>query len=81
MPRLSIEISPQQHKLIKANAALQGQSLKDFVLERALSEGHQNEAEALQQLSAALKPALKNARAGKFSERSVQDIIRDARSA
>lgn len=75
MPRLSIEISPQQHQLIKANAALQGKSLKDYILEKALSDG--DETEALEQLSAALKPALANARKGQFSTRSVQDIIRD----
>lgn len=78
MPRLSIEISPQQHQLIKANAALQGKSLKDFILERALSDG--DEADALEQLSAALKPALEQARNGQFSKRSVQDIIRDEQS-
>lgn len=78
MPRLSIEISQQQHQLIKANAAFQGKSLKDFILERAL--GGDDETEALNQLSAALEPALEQALKGQFSKRSVQDIIRGEQS-
>ena len=36
MPRLSIDITPEQHKRLKASAALCGQSIKDYVLERSL---------------------------------------------
>ena len=34
--RLSIEISPEEHQRLKAAAALKGQSIKDYVLERTL---------------------------------------------
>jgi hypothetical protein len=36
MPRLSIDISSDEHQKLKAIAALKGQSLKEFVLSRAL---------------------------------------------
>lgn len=32
--RLSIEITREQHRYLKAIAALQGQTIKDYVLER-----------------------------------------------
>ena len=34
MPRLSIDISPEQHQKLKAIAALKGQSIKEYVLNR-----------------------------------------------
>ncbi len=36
MSRISIDVSDQGHRKLKALAALRGQSIKDFVLERAL---------------------------------------------
>ena len=38
MPRLSIDITPEEHQKLKAIAALKGQSIKDFVLKRTLGE-------------------------------------------
>lgn len=38
MPRLSIDIPAETHKRLKAMAALEGVSLKDYVLSRALSD-------------------------------------------
>jgi len=38
MPRLSIDITAQEHQRLKAIAALNGQSLKDFVLSRTLAD-------------------------------------------
>ena len=34
--RISIEVTDTQHKILKANAALQGQSIKEYVLERTI---------------------------------------------
>jgi uncharacterized protein (DUF1778 family) len=42
--RLSIDITPEQHQHLKAAAALQGQSIKNYVLERALPQGNDQEA-------------------------------------
>lgn len=36
--RLSIEITAEQHKKLKAIAALQGKSIKDYVLEKSLPQ-------------------------------------------
>ena len=36
MPRLSIDISTEEHRQLKAIAALNGQSIKDYVVARTL---------------------------------------------
>lgn len=38
MPRLSIDVTPEQHKAIKANALLNDKTLREFALERLLPE-------------------------------------------
>jgi uncharacterized protein (DUF1778 family) len=38
MSRISIEVSPEEHQKLKALAALQGKSMKAFVMERLLPE-------------------------------------------
>jgi|TARA_B110000908_G_C10051997_1_gene356633 hypothetical protein len=71
--RLSIEISPEQHQRLKASAALQGKSIKDYVLEKSLP-GLAEEA-ALYELEGFLKPRVEAASKGEFSEKSVDDIF------
>ena len=67
MPRLSIDVSPAEHQQLKVIAALKGQSIKDYVLSRSLSDSpdtsNMSETEAL----AALKDLL--------SERMSQETI------
>ena len=41
MPRLSIDITPEEHQKLKAIAALKGESIKDYVLKRTLDDAHQ----------------------------------------
>lgn len=36
MTRLSIEITPEQHKTLKAMAALNGKTIKEYVLEQTI---------------------------------------------
>ncbi len=50
--RLSIEITQEQHQRLKAAAALQGKSIKDYVLERTLPD--LEEQAALQELETLL---------------------------
>ncbi|WP_272911634.1 hypothetical protein [Loktanella sp. M215] len=38
MPRLSIDITPEQHQKLKAIAALKGESIKEYVLSRTLGD-------------------------------------------
>ena len=71
--RLSIEVTQEQHKRLKAAAALQGKSIKDYVLERTLPD--LDEQAALQELEAFLKPRIEAAKNGRFSTESVDSIF------
>ncbi|KMP12575.1 antitoxin [Candidatus Nitromaritima sp. SCGC AAA799-C22] len=83
MRRLSIEVTPDQHQRLKAVAALQGKTIKDYVLERVLppllDTESMSEEEAIKKLEDFLKPRIESARKGKFSSRSVEQIFKDAR--
>ena len=68
--RLSIEVTPEQHQRLKAIAAIHGQSIKDYVLDRVLPD---EDDEALRQLEAFLEPRLKDAVVNK----SVQQIFEE----
>ena len=82
MPRLSIDITPEEHQKLKAIAALKGQSIKDFVLKRTLGEApavnDMSEDEALEALSNFLKPRIEQARRGELSTKSFEDIRKEA---
>ncbi len=71
--RLSIEVSTEQHKRLKAAAALQGKSIKDYVLDRTLPD--LEEQAALQELETFLKPRVEAAKNGKLSTKSVDEIF------
>ena len=71
--RLSIEITPEQHQKLKALAALQGKSIKDYVLERTLPDTDQEA--ALRELEDFLKPRFEAARRGEWSEQTVAEIV------
>ena len=68
MPRLSIDLSPREHRQLKAMAALRGQSIKDYVLSRALVDmpdpATMTDEEALQALKQLLAPRIAEAEAG-----------------
>ena len=76
MSRLQIELSPEQHQRLKATAALKGQTLKQYVLERVLPP---EEDEALKEFEAFIKPRIEAAERGEISNRTIEDIKRDAR--
>ena len=84
MPRLSIEITQEQHQHLKAIAALNSKSIKDFVLERILpsiDKPEETEAEklALKQLEDFLLPRIEELERGELSDKSVLDIMEEAR--
>ncbi|QPJ62216.1 MAG: antitoxin [Candidatus Nitronauta litoralis] len=83
MQRLSIEVTPEQHKRLKAVAALQGKSIKEYVLERVLPPlpemDSMSEEEAISRLEEFLKPRIEGARRGEFATRSVEQIFEDVR--
>ena len=83
MRRLSIEVTPEQHKRLKAVAALHGKTIKDYVLERALPQlpnmDSMSEEEALHKLEDFLAPRIEAAKKAEFSPRSVEQIFEDVR--
>jgi len=82
MPRLSIDITQEEHQKLKAIAALKGQSIKDYVLNRALRDAPALEGmsddEAFSALADFLKPRIEQARRGELSTKSLGDIPREA---
>ncbi len=73
--RLSIEITPEQHQLLKVAAALQGESIKEYVLKRTLPS--LPDEDALQKLETFLKPRIESARKGDVTSDSVDTIFED----
>lgn len=73
--RLSIEMTREQHQRLKAVAALSGQSIKDYVLNRVLPDTTTDE--ALLQLEAFLQPRLSEAENGVFVDKSVGQIYEE----
>jgi len=83
MRRLSIEVTPEQHQRLKAIAALKGQSIKDYVLERALPPlpdmDSMTEEEALKKLEDFLKSRIESAKQGNVSNQSIEEIFEGVR--
>jgi len=79
MSRLSIDLTPEQHQKIKAVAALQGKSIKEYVLAQILPTSSDEDL-ALNELETLLDERIKSARAGKISKKSVKEIFQEAYS-
>lgn len=58
--RLSIDISPDEHRLIKINAALRNKTIREYVLEAIKKHlGQKIENEELYSMTTNISPALK----------------------
>ena len=77
MSRLSIEISPEQHKKIKALAALQGQSIKDFILNKLFLVNNEDEQNAMAELEELLLSRIKQAKDTPASCKTIKQITDD----
>ena len=77
MSRLTIDITEQQHQALKASAALQGKTIKDYALER-LFPAPGSEDQALEELRALLQQRLAEAQRGELSSKSITQIGREA---
>lgn len=77
MSRISIDVTDEQHQRLKALAALQGKSIKEFVLASTL--GSQDENAAMAELEAILRKRLEDAEGGATSTRKVEEIFHQAR--
>ena len=76
MSRLTIDITSQQHQSLKALAALQGKTIKQYALER-LFPGDANDDQTWQELKALLGERINEGLAGKVSTKSVGDILNE----
>ena len=77
MSRISIDVSPEEHQKLKALAALQGKSMKAFLLERVLPSAESDEESALAELETLLDDRLahhdSSGIVGKSSARAIFD--------
>ncbi|EDV9208563.1 antitoxin [Salmonella enterica subsp. enterica] len=74
MSRLTIDITDQQHQSLKALAALQGKTIKQYALER-LFPGDSDADQAWQELKTLLGNRINNGIAGKVSAKSIGEIL------
>lgn len=75
MSRISIDVSTEDHQKLKALAALQGKSIKDYVLERALGSPQQDEIQALAELESFLDDRIRRTEQQGISSQSVEDVF------
>ncbi len=73
MSRLTIDITDQQHQVLKAMAALQGKSIKQYAIERLFPPAGDEE-QALQELKALLRDRLAEAERGEVTPLSAVEI-------
>ena len=76
MSRLTIDITDQQHQSLKALAALQGKTIKQYALER-LFPGDTDADQAWEELKKLLGNRINNGLEGKVSAKSIGDILDD----
>ena len=73
MSRLTIDVTDQQHQTLKALAALEGKTIKQFALERLFPAGP-DEQQALEALTSLLEERIAEARRGDLAEDSISSI-------
>ena len=76
MSRLSIELTPEEHKKIKTLAAIRGTSMRDYVLARLLPPSSEEEM-ALRELETLLDERMESVTSQGVSQRTVEDIFQE----
>ena len=76
MSRLTIEITDQQHQNIKALAAMQGKSIKEYAMQRLLPLTADEE-KAMQELEEFFTPRIEAAERGEVVSTSVMAIFKE----
>ncbi|MEA3390716.1 MAG: antitoxin [Pseudomonadota bacterium] len=74
MSRLTIDMTDQQHQSLKALAALQGKTIRQYALERLFPADATGD-QAWQELKALLGERISEGLAGKVSPRSIAAIV------
>ena len=77
MSRISIDVTDNEHKKLKAMAALRGKSIKEYVLERTLGTREADDT-ALQELERLLDSRIRAAHRGAVSRRTASEIFAEA---
>jgi hypothetical protein len=75
MSRLTIDITDQQHQSLKAMAALEGKTIKQYALERLFPAGADDQ--AWRELQTLLNERIANGLAGKLSPKTFEQIVDD----
>lgn len=76
MSRLTIDITEQQHQSLKALAALQGKTIRQYAIERLFPDAAGDEL-AWEELKKTLTDRISEGLSGKVSARSIRDILDD----
>ena len=74
MSRLTIDITDQQHQSLKALAALQGKTIKQYALER-LFPGDIDGEQAWEELKTLMNKRVSEGLAGKLATKTVGEIL------
>lgn len=74
MSRLTIDITDQQHQSLKALAALQGKTIKQYAIER-LFPGEADSDQAWQDLKSLLEQRIAAGLSGSVSTKSIGTIV------
>ncbi|NEP62292.1 MAG: antitoxin [Symploca sp. SIO2G7] len=78
MSRLTVELTGEQHQQIKAMAAMQGKSIKEYVLERLFPvEVNQDEQQAWDALKSLLSERVAAAKRGEISNKTFEQITEE----
>jgi hypothetical protein len=77
MSRLVLDVSSEQHQIIKALAATEGKSIKDFMLERVLPQTDAGEEAAWAELKRILSDRLGNVARNGVSTKSVSELTEE----
>lgn len=76
MSRLTIDMTEQQHQTLKAIAALEGKTLKQYTLERLFPDAIEEE-QAVYELKKLLNLRLTEARRGDLVQKNISDVADD----
>lgn len=74
MSRLTIDISDKQHQSLKAHAALQGKTIKQYALERLFPDDGDAD-KAWQELKTIVETRVEEGLLGKVSNKSIREIL------
>lgn len=78
MSRLIVDLTSEQHQTIKALAAVEGKSIKEYVLERILPATPEDDEEvAWAELKALLESRIENAKKHGVSRKTVSQITEE----